>query len=367
MKSLTVFIEQLRSKWFPTSDDKAWEQWVNYKRRETRDLIDLLSSDVRDGFKRRAMFLLLVPSSDFNPIFWKEDIGKFYGGVDFLQKLTPELLGYAADLIAEFSAVLKPIHREKPKNVVEGGGGITVYMQVPDRYHDALHFYNNCILSLLVLLPSEQGEKLFPLFSLNDISTFYNMDDTSGYNPFRGLMSMKGVDEKWKWAADEAMRQIIRDELSGKTVPREEWENAFRCYSELVQMQCYGLEYPIELFAGQVQFLMDNRASAALTINSWNVITIFNLLSSDRYQSLRHQIARFVVAEDKGESSKFSVYNDQTRQAADWMLEEFGDIDQELAGKLQELIKEGEQKQAENLTIVTEAKSTEEAILSAMR
>jgi hypothetical protein len=366
MKSLTVFIEQLRSKWFPTEDDKTWEQWVNYKHRETRDLIDLLSSDVRDGFKRRALFLLLVPSSDFSPIFWKGDVGKFYSGTDFLKALTPELLGYAADLIAEFSVILKPDHCEKPKNVVEGGGAITVYMQVPDKYHYALHFYNECILSLLMLLPAEQGEKLFPLFSLNDISTFWNMDDASGYNPFKRLMSMKGMDEKWKQAADEAMRQTIRNELSGKTAPREKWENAFNCYSDLVQMQCYGLQYPLELFAGQMQFLTDNRASG-LTINSWNVISIFTLLSDDRYRDLRRQIARFVVLEDKGEFSKFSVYNEETYIAADWMLNEFGDTDPELASKVRELIKEGERKQAENLAHATQAKNTEEVVLSAMK
>lgn len=366
MKSLTVFIEQLRSKWFPTSDDKTWEQWVNYKRRETNDLIGLLSSDVRDGFKRRALFLLLVPSSDFSPIFWKEDLGKFYGGTDFLKALTPELLGYAADLIAEFSTVLKPAHCEKPKNVVEGGGAITVYMQVPDKYHYALHFYNECILVLLTLLPAEQGERLFPLFSLNDISTFWNMDDASGYNPFKRLMSMKGMEEKWKQAADKAMQQIIRDELSGKTAPREKWENALSCYSDLVQTQCFGLQYPLELFAGQMRFLMDNRMSGP-TISPWSVISIFTLLVDDRYRELRHQIARFVVLEDRGEFSKFSVYNEKTSLAADWMLSEFGDTDPELVSKVRELIKEGERKQAENLAHATQAKNTEEAVLSAMK
>ncbi|MDP1619744.1 MAG: hypothetical protein Q8M12_01965, partial [bacterium] len=60
LKKLEVFIEGLKNKWFPTGDDKMWKQWVDYKRRGTRDLRDLLRSDVNDSFKRRSLFLLIV-------------------------------------------------------------------------------------------------------------------------------------------------------------------------------------------------------------------------------------------------------------------------------------------------------------------
>ncbi len=164
MKSLRVFIEELRSKWFPTGEDIAWKRWVDHERRETRDLIKLLSTDVRDNFKRRAIFLLVVPSADLNPIYWKKDVGRFYFGPDFLKTLTPDLLVYVADIITEFSAILKPLHCDRPKNIVQGGGGITVHMSIPDKYHDALRFYNNCILTLLTMLPVEKGMEFAAIF-----------------------------------------------------------------------------------------------------------------------------------------------------------------------------------------------------------
>ena len=58
MKNLQAFIQGLKAKFFPTEEDKAWKQWIDFKKRETRDLIELLSSDVRDNFKKRALFLL---------------------------------------------------------------------------------------------------------------------------------------------------------------------------------------------------------------------------------------------------------------------------------------------------------------------
>jgi hypothetical protein len=366
-QKMSALVEAMKDEWFPAEEEGAWKEWVDYKKRETRDLISMLVSDVKDGFKRRALFLLIVPSADFNPIYWKEEIGKFYCGYDFVKTLTPDLLSYAVDLIAEFSAILKPLHCDRPQNFVDGGGGFRVYMSIPDKYHTALRFYNNCILTMIVKLPEEQGEKLFPFFSLNDISTFWNMDEASGYNPFRQLLCIKELDERWKKAADLAMRNIIQDEVTGKTEPREDHEDALRCYASIIQMQLYGeLTYSVKLFGEQVQFLMDNRNPNVHLIDSWHIIKMFKLLSDDFYKELRHQTARFVVLENITEFSNFSVYNEESRQAAEQMLAEFGD-DQELAEKVLELIAEGERRQTANAAYQAEEKKTEEGILAAMK
>ena len=367
MERLKFLLKRLKSKWFPSKEDITWKKWVDFKSRETRDLVGLLSQAVNDSFKKRALFLLTVPSAAVNPIYWKGDIGKFYHGSDILDKLTPDLLNYAAELITQFVIALRPMHCDRPKHLVSGGGGITMYMSIPDKYHDALRFYNNCILNFLVKLPAEQGEKLFPLFSLNDISTFWNMDDASGYNPFQHLLYIKELDEKWKRVADLAMRKIVQDEVAGKTKPREEHEDALRCYARIVQMQLYGeLTYSVKLFGEQVQCLMDNRNPDAHLIDNWHVIRIFKLLSDDSYKELRHQLARFVVLENTGEFSKFSIYSSETAEAANQMLEEFGD-DQELVEKVKILIEEGEKRKAENAARQKETETTEENILAAMK
>lgn len=365
LKRAKVFVEGLRNKWFPTGDDKVWKQWVDYKRRETRDLVELLTSDVRDSFKRRAIFLLLVPSADFSPIYWTEEVGKFYQRLDFLKTLTPELLGYATDLIVEFYTILKPMHCDRPKHYAQGGGGITIFMSVPDKYHDVLYFYNNCILLLLTMLPEEQCERIFPLFSLLDISTYSNMEDASGYNPFQNLLYSK-VDEKWKRRADSTMRQIIGDEVAGKTKPREEWENALRCYAYTIKLQLYGekLPYAVDLFADQIQFLVSKEHYGNELIDDWKVARIFQVLSADTYKEIRYRVARFVVFGNKDE---FRVWSDDTLQGAEMMLNEFGQDDKELARRIQAAIDKGKKRSTEHQNERAVAKKVEDDIMSQMR
>ncbi|TSD02119.1 MAG: Uncharacterized protein Athens071425_138 [Parcubacteria group bacterium Athens0714_25] len=366
MERLMFLLKRLRSKWFPTEEDMKWKKWVDFKSREVRDLLDLLSQQVNDSFKKRALFLLMVPSAAVNPLYWKGDIGKFYHRSDILDKLTPDLLSYVSELITQFVTALSPMHCDRPRNVAEGGGGIMVYMSIPDKYHDALHFYNHCILKLLAKLPAEQAEKIFPLYSLNDISTFWNMDFASGYNPFRNLMYSDDINEKWKRLADGKMRDIVRAEIEGKAKPREEHEDALRCYSSFIQMQFYGLHYSKKFFIEQVQFLVDNLQSNKHLIDAFNVINFFELLSADSFKELRHKIARYAVIKNVEEYGRFHVYDAETRRAAGQMLEEFAD-DQELVEKVRELIAEREKRDAEDAVHQAEKKETEESILEAMK
>lgn len=368
LKKLGVVIEGLKNKWFPTGDDKTWKQWVDYKRRETRDLRDLLKSDVNDGFKRRALFLLIVPSADLNPIYWKEEVGKFYHSPDFFKGLSQELLNYVAELITEFATMLRPLHCDRPKNVSAGGGGVTVFMSIPDKYHDALRFYNDSILALLSLMPPEQGEKLFQLFSLRDISTYWNMDYASGYTPFTNLM-YSDVGERWKRLADARMRKIVDDEVDGKTQPREEWEGALHWYANMIQTQTYGkkITYSHPLFADQMKYLVNERHFGQHLIDHWRIMRIFQILSGEGHKDLRHQISRFVVLKDNTEHQKFSIYDEEGLAMANRILDEFGKEDPELADRLNVLIKEGKERIAERAANQSKEKETEEDILAKMK
>lgn len=362
MEKAKSFVESLKSKWFPSDEDNVWKQWVDYKNRETRDLIGLLSSDVRDSFKRRAVFLLLVPTAEFNPIYWTEKVGKFYHKTDFLKILSPDLLAYATNLIIEFYSMLKPAHCDKPEHYATGGGGIVFYTSVPDKYHDALCFYNNSILVLLTILPEEQREKIFSLFSLQDISTYNNLDDASGYEPFRSLMC-SNVNEKWKIRADATMRQIIKDELAGRTKPREDWEGALDCYANIISCQSYGIFYSTELYADQMKFLVSKEHYGYELINDWKVGSIFQILSADAYKEIRHQIARFVVF---GNGNEFKVWSNETLNSAEIMLEQFAH-DEDLAQKLQSAIDKGKEKVMKCQKEEEKAKKAEDEIINQMR
>lgn len=354
MKNLKVFINGLRKRFFPSEEDKAWKQWVDFKNRDKNDLIGLLTSGVGDSFKRRALYLLFIPSSDFKIIYWERPIENFHYGTDFLKSLTVDLLDYVVELIIGFYSALKPMN------------GVVV--SIPDKYRDALNYYNTCILCLLALLPEEKAEKIFPYFSLKDITSFWNMDCASGYNPFGKLLLAKGISERWKREADVKMRKIVLGEISGKTKSREEWEEAIHNYADFVMTLISRKaikHYPLELFISQVQFIMDNRKDQKKLIKDWQLFMLFKLLAGDKHEELRHTIARYALLEDNSEFSRFCIY-DLTRPAVEYILREFGD-DLELVAKIKILEEEKDKKQTELAVYQAERAAAEEDILNQMR
>lgn len=174
------------------------------------------------------------------------------------------------------------------------------------------------------------------------------MDEVSGYNPFNNLLHAK-IDEKWKKLADDRMRAIITDEVNGKRTPRFDWEEALSQYASIIQFQLYGkIHYSLELFASQIQFIVNNAQHKTGLIACYHVIQLFKLLSDDKYKKLRRAIARYALLEEvESDYSRFRIYSEETRQAADQILEEFGD-DAELVAKIAELEVEREKKEVEN-------------------
>ena len=180
-------------------------------------------------------------------------------------------------------------------------------------------------------------------------------------------MCSKKISEKWKIAADARMRKIILSELSEKTNPREDWEEAIYQYAQILQMMLYDeLPYSMELYASQIQFLMDNRQGKEKLIDNWHVIKLFNLLTADTYKNLRYTIARYVLLEDRGEYSKFVIYSTETQNAANYILKEFG-YDSELVCKIRELEEEEDKKKAENDACQGKKQAIEDDILAQMR
>lgn len=363
-----VILERFQSRCFPNSDDKVWKQWVDLKKREPKDLVELLSLEVRDTLKRRAVFLLLVPSAEYSGIYWNGKVGNFGYETNFLKTLNSNLLIYATQLIIDFYSMLMPKHNYNPMHYKEGGSGFTMYISVPDKYHDALFFYNNCILLLLTMVPEEQGKHIFSLFSLIDISTYWNMEEESGYNPFYNLLS-SNVAEKWKKLADSKMKQIIANELTGNTKPREEWENALECYDYIIRLQLLGenLPYSVELFADQIRFLVSEEHYGKDIIHSSQVCKIYQILSADIYKDIRYRVAKFIIF---GKKEEYSIWSEEILQGANMMLDEFSQ-DNELSGTIKLAIEEYEKKSIE-LKIESnknklKAQKTENNILEKMK
>lgn len=372
---LPIFVQKLLTEWFPTGEDVIWKQWADRKprAREWSDLIGLLTLDVRDSFKRRALYLLVVPSEELNLVYWKEKgaVGRFYGEkklFDTLRSLSLDLLIFVAELVTAFCLRLKKLHDDRSRDIAEGGGGITLLMQVPGEWHDALSFYNRFILRLLALLPREKGEDLFPLYSLRDISTYYGMEDASGYTPFGNLLYLKELDEYWKVKADSAMREIIRRELAGKSKPREEWENAFSRYAGIIEAYLWNdSPYSVALFESQMRFLVEHHNATRPLIEGRRLSKIFDIFSGDERKGLRYEIARALIlgyAED--DWRRFSVHDEEGVRTAHRVMEEFPS-DVELVGHLRSHIESYKRWFLEDARREAQKKKQEEDILAQMK
>jgi hypothetical protein len=122
------------------------------------------------------------------------------------------------------------------------------------------------------------------------------------------------------------MRKIIELERSGLTSPREDWEDALKCYANIIQAQLHKqLNYSRDLFAEQIELILEKRNSGKQLIADCQLLRLLNHFSGERHKDLRYRIAQFVVFD------RFIIYDIETTAAASKILAEFGVLDSKLA------------------------------------
>ena len=343
-----------------TRNDKVWKSWLDLQKQEWRDFVVLIRSDVRKEFKLRAIAVLLVPHRNCLPFEWRDNSSLenllFLRGNDDLFKipeLPEELRVFAAELVYRCAQEVLRTWRHD------------------DKVYSSLFYYNNYVMDFLKILPENDpmAEKLFSVYQLNDPVVFYNMDDASGYNPLYPILN-ENIPEKWKGLAVTRMHEIISAEISGKSKPRAEHEDALRCYLSESTLSLYGkdggIRYSTELFASQIEFVLGlpNIQNRGLFEN-YKVWHILQILSGDRYRELRYRLARYAVLENTEEFKRFSVYDRDTRCAAEAMLSEFGN-DAELTSALQNLLGKAEERFREDASARAQQKSKTQNVLNQM-
>jgi hypothetical protein len=250
-----------------------------------------------------------------------------------------------------------------------------MYVEVAREYSDdenvhlALTYYNRYALDFLALLPenSKEAEEVFGCYELRDPVIFMNIDDCSGYNPLYPLLNEE-IPEKWKRAASVKMHNIIMAEQSGKTKPREDFEDALRWYVDQIQLPLISddgtIRYSTELFAFQVGFVLGlSVINERRLFNNWNVGKILKILSGDQHRELRHRFARHVAFRT---ADPFFVHDKNTNRAAKAMLAEFSD-DAELVAKLNEIVKNGRVKEEGATRYHQAQRSKEQSVLEQMQ
>lgn len=337
----------------------TWAQWLGLnspRKREPRDLIDLVLSDVKDPFKARALTILLVPALRFSPFLWdgEDNLDWNYLCTDKIDpaSFSKELLQFFGELLKiNVDAVLSTEFNEKLFNT--------------------LCTYNRCILQMLAILPEDDplADELFKRYPLNDPVGFSGMEDSSGYNPLSDLFNAN-IPENYKWLADIKMQQVIRSEESGWITPRYEWENALKCYINMIQLHFYGkFPYGKELLATQMGFVLSlpNLKNRAL-LQNYHLGGFLEALSGENYRQLRHNIARYIVLENReAEYGDFRIYDDSTSKSAKIVLEEFGTEDEELRVRIETLTAEAREHFRKSGESQTAQKQKADLVISKMK
>jgi hypothetical protein len=329
-KSWEDFVLEQKSKYFLAEDDELWKQWVDYKNRDVKGLISLLYSDVGDPFKRRALFILFVPSKEYNFIYCGDSIHVPYIHTDlsFLDKLNQELLDYTKNVIVHF------------KTMVEKHS----FKMFDHEYCNLFRLYNRCILHLLTLLSKDKGREIWEFYSLVDIKLV-----NDHYHPFGSLLGVDSLDEYWKRKADVQMRNIILSKSGDKSA-----------YAYVVISQLYNkLNYSAKFFAEQIQFILEMGKADKL---DFYLLNFLKFLNDDHYKKLCHEVVRVIFLK----TNKYYLSGEKDFQVVVHIREEFSD-DLELIQKIEEL----EQQQKESLLNdkmqQEEAKEKEVKLLTAMK
>lgn len=343
----------------PSEEDRLWNAWLDLKKkREPRDLQLLLTSDVRKEFKARALIVLLAPDLQVLPFRWDDKDHSlrnylFLGCLE-IKTFPQDLVVFAGELVCQ-----NIDYTLEQKN---------------ERARESLFEYNKLILQFLAVLPEDNdlAQRLFSRYQINDPIAYMNMDDASGYNPLRNIFCAEGVPTKWKVLADKQMRDCIVAEVKGRAQPRKDWEVALRCYAEHIQMSNYdGCEgYSRKLLASQIRFITELPGVEGYNrelFNSWQVVHIMEAIPGDDLRETRHKLARLIVLRKTEEHSGFSVWNPESRRAADLMLREFGAEDQELSMKLNAMIAEANRHEAENADAQRKQQQKADEVLSQMK
>jgi len=324
-------LEELSPEALSSQTDQVWNDWLGLvHEREQRHLRELLQSNCRQEFKVRALVVLLAPSLGLLPFAWsKVDPQWRYLDHQWVepQSLPQELLRITCELVCI-------------------GAEYTSQQKEPDIRYALNHYYRFILCLLAILLEADPlAERLFAHYGINDPNSFSGGEESSGYQPLAAILSDSSVPLVWKRRADMQMRERIVAEYEGREQPRAEWENALRCYTNLLTNLLDRANYPHELLHSQVNFVLDLpniEAYPGLLFRDWDIGRFLQLLNGER----RHRLARQAVLGNT--QHHFNAFGKESRQAVQQMFAEFGNSDEPLSAKLTLLIQQAEQRDAEN-------------------
>ena len=335
-----VFSKKWRDLFTP-KDNIAWVNWINHEKREEQDLKNLLSRDVRDSIKARALYLLLVYDRNCGDIYWNRKLYALFGEITFPEILSPRLLNFTANMIVEFFPKISDL-REPSDN-------------------HAFYFYCNAMINLMTLLEIEESKMLLEHFPLNDYQT--KSEESTECKPFSMLINDKLVPDQLKSIATnrmiETMLQLKKEHGS--------YDKMLNNFANTILLNLHSkdlIPYGTDLFAKQIDFLIRERSRKKI-INDFNVGTILSIFDSEEYMELRKRFIKFVVLENGNQ--RYNANDDAELNTARRMLSEIENSgNQKLNKILRRIISEGETYISQTSTTKNNKQDMEQELLQAM-
>ncbi|MFA6410331.1 MAG: hypothetical protein WCW26_02030 [Candidatus Buchananbacteria bacterium] len=281
---------------FPDDQAKAWRAWVKNEGRGRMlgDLLDLLASpEVGNGFKQRAIWLLLAPGVQwYNPCSWGWLLKPCYW---------PGRIG-ALDRVEEVLALVKqhsPWLLPDMAKMVCGFAKAMHWRPLSGRVKEC---YNDLLIELLALCGKDQalGGKIFKAIEAFGRRNGGWSVDYADLNPLEAILVHPEIAEHWKQAAHDAMCGYIKQQRGG-FLPETELSISFK-YAQLVHelLNLKELPYSENFFVSQFFFLMACPQEGEQLISPADIGRISELATDEEVLVLQYEFALFLTRGNGG-------------------------------------------------------------------
>lgn len=343
--------------------NQVWNDYMSDKR-DQQSLVSLLKDkEIHPLFQARAMESLSAPKISNLPFKVNVDTDFYQDSFlssntrHWVQETTTE---QALFLVRKIPLYIKEVEKKK----------LFDFLKSDSNNNDKLINYNDLIPILLrkLSIEDEGTDKLFDSFKINDLVSFNNFENASGYRPLKRLMTDKLVDEHWKLKAANKIHEIISKEENGKIKPREDWERAISCYCEILDFLAWqmtnegGLPISNSFYEKEIAFVLDFKKVPIVDKRRTNVV--LNILQN---REIWYKFAKKQILPNEHEGYEgFTIESDEDVEFAQRAITDFYD-DQDIKSFFSKQFREYEIMRNNKSKFQQENIEKKERIISAMK
>lgn len=337
-----------------TENEQIWNKWMEFKERDGRDLVELISGDYNDIYKKRALLILNIPNIELLPFSWNKGRSENYLFFKNLynNKFSQNLIEYTADLIFTFIDLIRK------------------YPNLGENLKDTLKNYGLRILELFPLIHTQDMKaKIFKSYPLKELVSAWH----ETFSPFGNFLVIN-TEEVWKRYLDADMREIVMTEFRSDSKLQKRNESAAQCYASTISLMASayfkGTKYPYSksLLIEQIEFLIKlyELNPKKIWLTNWRLIEIYSLLPDDLID-LRQRLAQLIVFYPENYMDDFIGYSSDNLELAKKIFSEFEHKDVEFSQILSKIIQSAEIRITEDNKKSKNIKDKEKEIINMMR